>query len=157
MTHEKKQLISLVANYLKPLGFKKKGLTWNLERDDFVFIVNIQTGWGNQYFINVGIYIKKLNEKKKFILDRDCQIGWRLYRMDKTLKNELHEADFNETSQKHFLQVLIDIENLIRVYLAPLIKELNTLEDVETFIKSKPGYLVITLPAQKLFNVSHVA
>ena len=39
MTPEKKQLMLLIDRYLKPVGFKKKSNTWNLDKDDFVFVV----------------------------------------------------------------------------------------------------------------------
>ena len=77
--------------------------------------------------------------------------------MDQSLKKESHEADFNIVSNKFPLNVLADVQNVLEEKLVPLVERVDTLEDIRSFIDSKPGYLAITVPAQKLFSVEHFA
>lgn len=59
---DKKDLMKLFDNVLKPYGFKKKGNYWRLEGDELIKIVNLQKSqWGNQYYINYGFDFKGLN------------------------------------------------------------------------------------------------
>jgi len=59
---DKKDLISLFNNVLKPHGFKKKSNYWRLDGDELIKIVNLQKSqWGNQYYINYGFDFKDLD------------------------------------------------------------------------------------------------
>jgi len=150
----KKNLELLIAGLLKPLGYKKRGATWNLRRKDFVFVVNLQkTPWGyDEYYINLGINFPELDEKREFVSDMHCQIGWRLYQMDELLKKEPHEAGLDRLKSPNLL--LAEVEGLIRRHLLPLINRLDTLEDVKGFVNSKPGYLAIVGSVHNFLGVN---
>lgn len=153
----RKPIESLIANILKPLNFKKRGTVWNLRRKEFVFVVDLQkTPWGyEEYYVNTGIYLPQLDDQKRnFISTMHCQINWRLYQMDSSLKYETHEASLDRLKSPDLL--LAEIEGLIRKHLLPLTERLETLKDVENFIKSKPGYLAITVSAQNFFGVPYL-
>ena len=59
---DKKDLMKLFDNVLKPRGFKKKGNYWRLDGDELIKIINLQKSqWGNQYYINYGFDFKDLD------------------------------------------------------------------------------------------------
>ncbi len=87
--------------FLKPLGFKKKGRTFNRETEDGIYqVINIQSGryeFGDKYVIpgfrenyygkftvNLGVMVKEIyeleshNKSKDIYQDYDCQIRERL-------------------------------------------------------------------------------
>ncbi len=95
------QIQKEVHQYLKPLGFKKRGRTFNRQTEDGVWqVINFQSGQfpiGDNYVIpgirksfygkftvNMGVIIKELYEistkgkEKAFYQDYDCQIRTRL-------------------------------------------------------------------------------
>jgi hypothetical protein len=61
-TLSKEQLIERLKPVLKLQGFRKTKATWRKSTDDLVFVLNIQgSQWSKEdYYINVGIYIKAL-------------------------------------------------------------------------------------------------
>ena len=90
-----------IFNYLKPLGFKKKGRTFNRQTEDGIYqVINIQSGryeFGDKYVIpgfrenyygkftiNLGVMVTDIyeleshNKPKDIYQDYDCQIRTRL-------------------------------------------------------------------------------
>jgi Domain of unknown function (DUF4304) len=79
-----------IFQFLKPLGFKKKGRTFNRQTEDGIYqIINIQSGlvystlYGS-FTINLGIMVKEIYElesyhkPKDFYLEYECNIRKRL-------------------------------------------------------------------------------
>lgn len=53
---DKKDLASILSEFLIPLGFKKKGNYWVKNRDEVNTIVNLQKSqFGNVFYVNYGI------------------------------------------------------------------------------------------------------
>ncbi|MFN3446516.1 MAG: DUF4304 domain-containing protein [Bacteroidia bacterium] len=90
-----------IFQFLKPLGFKRKGRTFNRQREDGIYqVINIQSGRyefgdkhvipgfrGNLYgkfTVNLGIMVREIyeleshNKPKDIYQDHDCQIRERL-------------------------------------------------------------------------------
>ncbi|SIS76706.1 DUF4304 domain-containing protein [Belliella pelovolcani] len=90
-----------IYHFLKPLGFKKKGRTFNRQTEDGIYqVINIQSGryeFGDKYVIpgfrenyygkftiNLGVMVKEIyeleshNKPKDIYQDYDCQIRERL-------------------------------------------------------------------------------
>ena len=87
-----------IFEFLKPLGFKKKGRTFNRQTEDGIYqVINIQSGqvystaYGS-FTINLGIMVKEIyeldsyNKPKDFYQEYDCQIRERLSYL--TIKND---------------------------------------------------------------------
>jgi hypothetical protein len=62
----KEQLIECFKPVFKQLGFKKIRTNWRKSTDELVFVLNIQASqWSKEdYYINVGIYIKDLGTEQ---------------------------------------------------------------------------------------------
>lgn len=59
---EKKDLVKLFDNFLKPHGFNRRGNYWRLDDGELIKIINLQKSqWGNQYYINYGFDFKDLD------------------------------------------------------------------------------------------------
>ena len=87
-----------IFQFLKPLGFKNKGRTFNRETENGIYqVINIQSGqvystlYGS-FTINVGVMVKEIyelknhNKPKVIYQDYDCQIRERLSQL--TIKND---------------------------------------------------------------------
>jgi hypothetical protein len=62
---------------LKEAGFHKKSGTWYLEKEEVVLVANLQKSqWGQQYYINLGIWLRRLGEKK-FRKENECHLRLR--------------------------------------------------------------------------------
>jgi hypothetical protein len=115
--------------YLKPLGFKKKGRTFNRQTEDGIYqVINIQSGkyeFGDKYVIpglrenyygkftiNLGVMVKEIydldiyHKNKDVYQDYDCTIRTRLSRL--TVKKDIWWAitDNNLTIAKEIIEGL---------------------------------------------------
>jgi hypothetical protein len=110
--------------FLKPLGFKKKGRTFNRQTEDGIYqVINIQSGryeFGDKYVIpglrenyygkftvNLGVMVKEIyeldihNKPKDIYQDYDCQIRTRLTHL--TIQKDLWwtiSDDNNKTAKE---------------------------------------------------------
>lgn len=109
-----------IFNYLKPLGFKKKGRTFNRQTEDGIYqVINIQSGryeFGDKYVIpgfrenyygkftiNLGVMVTDIyelesyNKPKDIYQDYDCQIRTRLTHL--TIKQDFWWPISNNTEE----------------------------------------------------------
>jgi len=71
---------SAVASLLSPLGFRRKGRTWWRSNSFAIQVVHLQRGWGEQLHINLGIYLRQLDEKES-PAEHQCHVRVRLERV----------------------------------------------------------------------------
>jgi hypothetical protein len=58
---DKRSLIRIIGDILNPLGFKKKGNFWVLDRDTITKMVNLQRSqFSERFYLNYGYIIKAL-------------------------------------------------------------------------------------------------
>jgi hypothetical protein len=117
--------------FLKPLGFKKKGRTFNRQTEDGIYqVINIQSGryeFGDKYVIpglrenyygkftiNLGVMVKEIYELdshskvKNIYQDYDCQIRTRLTHL--TIKQDLWWT-ISEDSSKTAKEVIVGLDS----------------------------------------------
>ncbi|MFM2225262.1 MAG: hypothetical protein RJA07_1464 [Bacteroidota bacterium] len=115
-----------IFHFLKPLGFKKKGRTFNRETEDGIYqVINIQSGryeFGDKYVIpgfrenyygkftvNLGVMVKEIyeldsyNKPKDIYQDYDCQIRTRLTHL--TIKQDLWWS-ISDDNEKTAIEVI---------------------------------------------------
>jgi hypothetical protein len=74
----KKPFEAAIARVLKPLGYRKRGATWHLDREDVISVVNLQKSqWGDDLYLNLGIYLKRGGEELRPAEAR-CHVRCRL-------------------------------------------------------------------------------
>jgi hypothetical protein len=60
----KDEQVEALAPLLKPLGFKKRRVTWHRATADAIHTINIQgSQWGPEYYLNVGTYLRALGHE----------------------------------------------------------------------------------------------
>lgn len=58
------ELVGLLGQMLKPLGFRKAGNNWRLETAEAIVVVNLQkSAWGNTYYLNLGAFVKSIEDE----------------------------------------------------------------------------------------------
>ncbi len=115
-----------IFHFLKPLGFKKKGRTFNRQTEEGIYqVINIQSGryeFGDKYVVpglrenyygkftvNLGVMVKEIYElevhhkPKEIYQDYDCQIRTRLTHL--TSKNDYWWPISND-NQNTFKQII---------------------------------------------------
>lgn len=91
----KEQLIECFKSFFKQYKFKKTGTNWRKSTGELIFVLNIQgSQWSKEdYYINVGIYIKALGEDQN-PAEYKCHIRSRIDESNKScnlLCNEILE------------------------------------------------------------------
>ena len=72
---------------LRPGGFTAKGRTWWRTRDLAIQVVNLQRGFAETLYVNLGVYVRELGEER---LPREEQCHIRA-RLERVCPNELFE------------------------------------------------------------------
>ena len=70
-----KTILTAMHSLLKPVGFRKKGATWHLERDDVVLLVQLQKSWystGSRVSatVNLGVFSWVVHRKVGYSWDK---------------------------------------------------------------------------------------
>jgi len=103
-----KGLVSNLHEVLKQAGFKKKASTWRRELDNVIQVVNLQRSqYSFSYFLNLGVFIKKLDETNLAPQEYECHYRKRIESIaakDRTSQEERVKLrqlfDFEDTSVK---------------------------------------------------------
>jgi hypothetical protein len=152
-----------IFNYLKPLGFKKKGRTFNRQTEDGIYqVINIQSGryeFGDKYVIpgfrenyyskftiNLGVMVTDIyeleshNKPKDIYQDYDCQIRTRLTHL--TIKQDFWWPISNNTEET--------TKEIIQGLKTNGIQWLDTFESREKIIKNWGNIADSNSPRAKL-------
>jgi len=86
----------IMVEALKPLlkknNFKKTRTTWHKVIEDFILVINVQgSQWGEDYYINLGVYFKALGTELN-PPENLCHIQARLAHEDKSVEAIVEEA-----------------------------------------------------------------
>ena len=69
-----------IARELKHRSFVKKSRTWRRDADEVIQVIHLQRGFGDQLFINLGVYVRSLGDEK-LPLEHKCHVRSRLERV----------------------------------------------------------------------------
>lgn len=54
-----KELETLLAALLRPVGFRREGRNWRQDLPDVIQIVNLQRSrWSDRFYLNIGVFVK---------------------------------------------------------------------------------------------------
>lgn len=82
MSDFRDQVISAVANLLKPLGFRRRGATWTVRRNGLTVLFNVQASeWDDSVYLNLGFMIDGPEDRATVSL-RDCNVRFRIERLN---------------------------------------------------------------------------
>ncbi len=78
---DKKALLKTISTQFKIAGFVKKRSSLYLDGKDTIIVINLQRlDWSDQYYVNVGFYLKKLGEDI-YPQYNHCHLYYRLERL----------------------------------------------------------------------------
>ncbi|HNQ78824.1 MAG TPA: DUF4304 domain-containing protein [Acidobacteriota bacterium] len=131
-----------LAPTLKEYGYRKRNLTWNMKKNQFIHVINIQSSrWNNKnevnFTINLGVFSPVVDsicsrDSKSFILESDCIIRKRIENLDG--EGELWFLITNETN-------LNELGETIKQYLVnhaiPFLERFATLNDIHLWLSQK--------------------
>ena len=67
---------------LKRMGFSRKSRTWWRQGEDAIQVLNLQRGFGDEFFFNLGAYFRELGNEA-FPAEHLCHVRARLERVSK--------------------------------------------------------------------------
>lgn len=153
-----KELISLyIAPLLKRLGFKKKGSTWNMSRDGFTFVFDIQSKKGSKgdddsFTINLGVFVDELwrilwdKDAPAFVKEEQCYPRFRLGYLLSGFDQKRRDKWWNVESKDQLEEVAQEIEGLINELVVPTFESLKSVKDsLDLSIKVEPS-----MPLEKI-------
>jgi hypothetical protein len=92
-------LVPAMDSVLAPAGFQRRGASWSRRFDDVVQLVELQrSSFGEQYYLNVGLWLTTLGPVPQRLRERDMHVR---LRVDVALPGEM----------KHRLTDALDLEN----------------------------------------------
>jgi hypothetical protein len=146
----KKDLIKIVDNYLKPLNYKRKGLSWYKENPMTVTAFTLdRSKWGGElYYVYLGVLFKQIHSENypKF------------YQFDSNLRAEKLDEHTEE-----YLDLEKSIDNVERSERMkrlfekslPILDKLETIEGFKQLLNMyNPRIFMVSTKAQKFLNIN---
>jgi hypothetical protein len=146
---EKKDLVNILSTMLIPIGFKRKGNYWVINRDEITKMVNLQKSqYGNFFYVNYG-YILKAIPLDGFMMHVFTGVAFSTKEENLRL-HELLDLDSNISDEER-TQTLIEI---LQNKLVAKIQPINTEEDLSKELKKHPQLqLSLTLAVKRHLNL----
>jgi hypothetical protein len=145
---EKKDLIKLLDEIFGPLGFKRKGNNWVLNRDQLSKLINLQkSNYSNAFYINYGYIIKGLE------LTTTTHVENRLGSIDKEEQKRITDLLDLEmgipTDQR-----LTELKKLITDKIAVQMQSVSTESDLLSVLMKRPHINDVPLVVKRYFNLT---
>ena len=145
---EKKDLIDLLNEIFKPLGFKRKGNNWLYNGMELSKIINLQkSNFGNYYYINYGFILKSINLDGLYM-----HISNRLASSEKEEQKEIDsllDFDFDMLKEKR----ISALKQKITTKILPKIESINNEEDIRNELVNRIHLNDIPLSVKKHFHL----
>lgn len=129
----RKELVETINKVLRVLDFKKKASTWKREFKEVIQIVNLQRSqFSFSFYLNLGIFIKRLEEDKSDPKEYECHHGNRfefIAAEDGGSKKETNEIanylNFEDTSMTPE-EKIENVERIIEEKILPFFTEFDS-------------------------------
>jgi hypothetical protein len=147
---DKKSLKKSIALPLENVGFVKKGQTWYLDSKDVISVVNLQKcDWGEWYFINVGIWLKVL-EEGSFPKESECHLNYRAESLFPDQRELILLGCHLEMSNP---EILVDLAKFIENQLIPFLDECREIKKLrELMAQGKLNNGIVWKEARKYLS-----
>ncbi len=128
--NNEKIFIEKFTEFLKQYNYKKNGMYWRLEKDNTMFLFNLQKSqWGPQFYINFGIFFRELGDKKiKIPKSYEWHFEHRLERILNLSQEEFLKLFSLDIEEKKLLLNIKEICENIRVEVFPLLEKFSNYE-----------------------------
>jgi len=75
----KEKILGIIKNILKKEGYKKKSNSFYKTYNDVIFVINLQKSqWGERFYINIGLWYKKIEAEMEFPKEYQCHLRFRI-------------------------------------------------------------------------------
>lgn len=145
---QKKDLIKLLDNIIKPYGFIKKGSDWYLSTNEIIKIITLQkSSYGNYYYLNYGFQIKELSEKHP-----DKHISHRLGSLNE-IENERIKILLNLEEDVPIDIRQAELKFWIENKIIEELKNISTENDLMNYLKNMGDLSTIRLFVRKRYQL----
>lgn len=128
---DKKSFKKSIAMPLGAARFVRKGQSWYLDGQDAIVVFNLQkSDWADEYFINIGIWLKALGQSR-YPSVHDCHLSFRLeglFREEQKLIREGASLERGDTS------AVKDLSNFIASSVVPFLRECTDNRNLRTYM-----------------------
>jgi len=135
---EKKDLVKLLDDIFKPLGYTRKGNNWVINSEELVRVVNLQrSNFGQFFYLNYGFIVRKLP------LTTKTHVEHRLASADKEEQQKIRDLFDLETKIPSDLR-LNELRSLIISKVVERLQSISTEDDLYSDLKK--GHIYMTFP-----------
>ena len=141
---DKKSFKKAVAIPLEKHGFAKKGQSWYLDGKDAIAVLNLQKNdWADEYFINIGIWIKYLREAE-YPKAHECHLS---HRVESLFPQEMETIHNGCSLEKGTNDALAKLASFIEIKLVPFLRECTEADNLKKMMamgRFKLGFVHIS-------------
>lgn len=135
---EKKDLVALLDELLRPLGFKKKGNNWVFNGEEVNRIINIQKSqYGKSFYINYGYILRSLS-LEGWVTHVEDRLGSYEKEKNKRIMDLLDLENDIEPEVR-----LLELKECISEQIIQEMRFVNTEEDVRNILVKRPHLYTI--------------
>jgi len=143
-------LSKAINEELKPFGFKRKGSTWYLQKEEVIGVLNVQkSNYDSTFFLNIGFWLLQLGEVQN-PKEEQCHVRSRASELwpdgDPSIGVLLCE-DGHFSSEEERINA---IQLFIREKIVPLIVNGANLSGLTELLVKKEGFLIRYAARQQL-------
>jgi len=151
MVPSRKNIEDTISEILSAEDFKRKRANWYFETSESICVLNLQKSrWGHQYYINLGVFVKKLGDVS-FPKEHQCHIRGRLSGLvgnksefEQFLNLENHA--FSDDQRKQGIVAALRDQ-------IPFLSKLGTLAGIESCLRGDNlSQFLVSLKVEKLFG-----
>jgi hypothetical protein len=138
---DKKLLYEPVVRWAKQAGFQKRSDSWYRRFPDLVQVLNLQKSqYGDQYYINVGIYVPSLGAaKSQWPKEHQCHVRARAKSLVSDESNDISRFDSAMNLEDDGVSPEIraqEIERLLEEHVTTFFDSATNLDDLRNSIRS---------------------
>jgi hypothetical protein len=151
----KTDLLLTFGDELKKWRFQKKTGNWYLNEKEIIKVVNLQkSNYGNQYYVNLGVYFKGIDADNNVPKEQQCHIRTRLNSWiinSQKNYNYLFNLDTLIISKEEFE---MEMKKCIIDNVIPQLNAIESKEKILEIIYKEPAFLnTIPLKVKSYFNL----
>jgi hypothetical protein len=119
-------LMPILDRVLVKQGFKRKSATWFVDKSEAIVVVNLQKSqWGEQYYVNLAVWVKALGETRLPPKEHLCHVRTRLTSLADDLLAQALDLTNEELSETEREQI---VETQLLAAAVPFLTECGTVE-----------------------------
>lgn len=138
-----KRISDVVHQGLKPIGAKRKGLTWYFNGIEVISVLNLQRSlYSTGFYINVGFWIRQLGEANTPRCEQ-CHVQARAERIWPEYRDEVNAILAIEDTEQSLAEHAEKIQSFIHTCMIPVFKLSGTVDGLIEILRVHPKFNVM--------------